>query len=51
MGGTGFSSSDLDGQELEHVNSLVLEVQDLRFVNLKVFSTTYRRRSKVTESS
>lgn len=41
--------SDLDGQE--QVNSLVLEVQDLRFVNLRLYSTTYTRRSKVTESS
>lgn len=52
LGGTGiFSRSDLDGQELEHINSLVLEVQELRFVNLKVYSITYMRRSKVTESS
>ena len=47
-GGTGIFS-DLDGQE--QVNSLVLEVQDLRFVNLRLYSTTYTRRSKVTESS
>ena len=47
-GGTGFSS-DFGGQE--HVNSLVLEVQELRFVNLEFCLTTYVRRSKVTESS
>ena len=40
--------SDFNGQEKDI--SLVLEVQELRIVNLK-YSITYMRRSKVTESS
>lgn len=50
--GTGIFS-DLGGQPEEQVNSLVLEVlsQELRIVNLKLYLTTYMRRSKVTVSS
>ena len=33
------------------VNSLVLEIQALRFANLEFYPRTYVRRSKVTESS
>lgn len=41
--------SGLGGQV--EVNSLVLKVQGLRFVNSGFYATTYMRRSKVTESS
>ena len=47
-GGTGLFS-DPGGHK--QVNSLVLEVQELGCINLKFYSTTYVRRSSVTESS
>ena len=47
-GGTGVFS---DSGGHKQVNSLVLEVQELGCKNLKSYSTTYVRRSSVTESS